>query len=241
MTRAPRQIVARGAVLAVLSLAPAIPAGASEFGDVEKGAELWKKCRPCHQIGEDARNRIGPNLNFIFGRKAAEVEEFKYSKAMGQAREEGLVWTLETLDAFIEEPKSVVPGTKMRFLGLSDANERADVLAWLRENSDNPRDIPEAAPTAVGTDHNVAPEILAIVGDPEYGEYLSSECLTCHRADGEMEGIPSVTGWPAEDFVIAMHAYKDKARDHPVMQMMAGRLSNEEIAAIAAYFAELGG
>ena len=233
---APRIIAALAATL----FAPVLSAGASEFGDVERGSELWKKCRPCHQIGETAKNKIGPNLNFIFGRQAAAIEEFRYSKAMESAAEDGLVWTLETLDAFIEEPKSVVPKTKMRFLGLKDPQSRADVLAWLRENSDNPSDIPEAAPTAVGTDHSVDPAILAIVGDPEYGEYLSSECLTCHRADGEMEGIPAVTGWPEADFVIAMHAYKDKVREHPVMQMMAGRLSNDEIAALAAYFKALG-
>jgi cytochrome c len=82
--------------------------------------------------------------------------------------------------------------------------------------------------------------VLAIVGDPAYGEYLSSECSTCHQRNGSDQGIPSVTGWPTEDFVVAMHAYKEKIRPHPVMQMMAGRLSDEEIAALAAYFADLG-
>lgn len=236
MTRPPRIAAALAATL----LAPVLPAGASEFGDVERGAALWTKCRPCHEIGEAARSRVGPNLNFVFGRKAGEVAGFRYSKGMKAAREAGLVWTLETLDAFITHPDAVVAGTRMRFPGLDDPDERADVLAWLRANSDSPGNIPEAEPTAVGTDHSVDPEILAIVGDPEYGEYLSSECLTCHRADGEMDGIPSVTGWPEEDFVVAMHAYKDKARDHPVMQMMAGRLNNDEIAALAAFFADLG-
>ena len=89
------------------------------------------------------------------------------------------------------------------------------------------------------TDHAVDPAILAIKGDPDYGAYLSSECTTCHQADGSDQGIPSVTGWPEEDFVVAMHAYKDRLRPHPVMQMMAGRLSNDEIAALAAYFATL--
>ena len=81
--------------------------------------------------------------------------------------------------------------------------------------------------------------MLAIVGDAEYGEYLSSECLTCHQSSGSNDGIPGITAWPTEDFVIAMHAYKQKIRSHPVMQMMAGRLSDEEIAALAAYFSDL--
>lgn len=82
-------------------------------------------------------------------------------------------------------------------------------------------------------------EVLAIVGDRDYGEYLSSDCKTCHQIDGSYDGIPSITHWYEEDFVIAMHAYKQKLRPHPVMQMMAGRLSDEEIAALAAYFASI--
>ena len=62
---------------------------------------------------------------------------------------------------------------------------------------------------------------------------------TCHQADGADEGIPSITNWPAEDFVVAMHAYKRQYRPHPVMQMMASRLSDEEIASLAAYFRKL--
>ena len=90
--------------------------------------------------------------------------------------------------------------------------------------------------SAQAEDFEVAPEILALEGDPEYGEYLSGDCKTCHREDGDYEGIPAIIGWESEDFVTAMHAYKTNNREHPVMQMMAGRLSNEEIAALAAYF-----
>ena len=86
----------------------------------------------------------------------------------------------------------------------------------------------------------VAPNILAIEGDREYGEYLGSECTTCHQASGDANGIPSIIGWDTEDFVIAMHAYKQKHRENPVMQMITGRLANDEIAALAAYFKSLG-
>ena len=75
--------------------------------------------------------------------------------------------------------------------------------------------------------------------DPEYGEYLSGECTSCHQASGSDAGIPSIIHWPEDDFVLAMHAYKRKQRAHPVMQMIAGRLGDEEIAALAAYFANL--
>jgi cytochrome c len=79
----------------------------------------------------------------------------------------------------------------------------------------------------------------AETGDPEYGAYLSGECTTCHRADGADEGIPPIVGWSEETFAAAMQAYKSKSRLHPVMNMVAGRLNDEEIAALAAYFATL--
>jgi cytochrome c len=225
-----------------LTLAAFFAAGvawANEFGDPEKGADVFKKCKSCHQIGEGAKNRVGPQLNGVFGRVAGSVDGVKYSKSMLRAGDDGLVWTEETLDAYIENPKALISKTRMSFRGISDAEQRSDLLAYLRVYSDNPSNIPEAETTATGTDHDIDPAILAIVGDPEYGEYLASECMTCHQVSGDDDGIPGINGWPTEDFVVAMHAYKQKLRPHPVMQMMAGRLSDEEIAAIAAYFKDL--
>lgn len=226
----------------LITLAAMLAAGAAlskDLGDVEKGADVFKQCKACHQIGKGAENRIGPHLNGIFGRAAGSVEGGKYSKSMLRMGDDGLIWTYDTLDAYIENPKALVSKTRMNFRGVKDAEERANLLAFLRVYSDNPADIPEAEPTAKGTDHDLDPAILAIQGDPEYGEYLASECTTCHQSDGDNDGIPGVTGWPTEDFVVAMHAYKRKLRPHPVMQMMAGRLSDEEIAALAAYFRDL--
>ena len=158
-----------------------------------------------------------------------------------------VVWAVAMLIAVVpigpssspENPKAMASGTRMSFKGLESADDRLNVIAYLRTFSDNPADIPEADPTATATDHNLDPAILALEGDPEYGEYLSSECTTCHQAGGDDDGIPSIVLWPEEDFVIAMHAYKNKDRPNPVMQMMAGRLNSEEIAALAAYFATL--
>jgi len=175
----------------------------------------------------------------VFGRKAGTIDGYRYSEGLARAGADGLVWTAETLDAYLENPKSLVSRTRMNFRGMKSAEERSHVIAYLRGFSDNPRDIPEAEPTSTATDHAVDPAILAIAGDPDYGEYLSSECITCHQASGADKGIPSITGWPRDVFVIAMHAYKDKVRPHPVMQMMAGRLSDEEIAGLAAYFESL--
>jgi len=210
-----------------------------EIGDAERGADHWRLCKGCHQVGEGAKNRIGPQLNAIYGRQAASVEGFAYSKSMQRAGRDGLTWTLETLDAYLENPKALVSGTRMSFRGLKDAQARADLLAYMRGFSANPANIPEAEPTALPDYDHVSPEILKIVGDAEFGEYLSSECTTCHQTDGSDKGIPSIVLWPEEDFVAAMHAYKQKLRPHPVMQMMASRLNNEEIAALAAYFGAL--
>ncbi len=226
-------------VAIVLAIA-ALPLWAEALGDDSRGEMLFQRhCSACHQIGPEAVDRIGPRLTGIFGRRAGAIDGFAYSKSMTRMGSDGLTWTLETLDPYIENPKALVSGTRMNFRGLAGGADRADLLAYLRAYSDRPRDIPEAEPTARKTDHDLDPAILGIEGDPEYGEYLSSECTTCHQRDGSDRGIPSITHWPAEDFVLAMHAYKRKLRPHPVMQMMAGRLSNDEIAALAAYFATL--
>lgn len=225
------------AVLAATCVAGA--AQADPIGDAEKGKIAFDVCKGCHQVGPGAKDRIGPHLNGIFGREAAVHEGFSYSKAMKRAGVDGLVWNARTLDVYITNPRSLVSKTRMSFRGMKDAQSRADLMAYLRSFSDDPSNIPEAEPTATPTDHDLDPAILALKGDPEYGEYLATECLTCHQADGSAEGIPSITLWPEDDFVVAMHAYKNKLRPHPVMQMMAGRLSNEEIASLAAYFNDL--
>lgn len=226
----------------IIALAATFAAGASHaelVGDAEAGKEMFDVCSGCHEIGKGAQDSIGPHLNGIFGREAAAHEGFAYSKSMQRAGVDGLTWTFETLDAYIANPLALVSKTRMSFPGLDDPQERADLMAYLRIYSDNPSNIPEAEPTARGTDHDVDPAILALKGDPEYGEYLATECLTCHQSDGSAQGIPSITRWPEENFVVAMHAYKNQLRPHPVMQMMAGRLSNEEIASLAAYFKDL--
>lgn len=212
---------------------------ADGLGDASVGEKVFGKCSGCHEIGAGAEDRIGPHLNGIFGRQAAAHSDYRYSNSMQRAGVDGLIWTAETLDAYIENPRALVSKTRMSFRGIKDPVDRANLLAYLRDFSDSPANLPEAEPTARATDHDLDPAILALVGDPEYGEYLASECLTCHKSDGSAEGIPSITLWPTEDFVIAMHAYKRKLRPHPVMQMMAGRLNDEEIAALAAYFKDL--
>ncbi|MCH9807853.1 MAG: c-type cytochrome [Alphaproteobacteria bacterium] len=214
------------------------PAAENEHAQlVRRGAEVYQRCSACHRLGANAQNRIGPQLNDLLGRKAGSIEGARYSPAMKQAGADGLVWSAETIDAFVADPKGYLKGTTMGLRGVEDAGDRKALVAYLSSFSTGPSNIPETTvPAPPPVDAGVPSEILALKGDPEYGEYLSGECVTCHQPSGADKGIPSIIGWPHEDFVIAMHAYKNKKRPHPVMRMIAGRLSPEEIAALAAYF-----
>lgn len=222
-------------------LAPSASLGqAVAIGDAEAGAEVYRReCASCHQVGEGATHRIGPQLNHIFDRGAASHDDFRYSGALERQGRDGLTWDLRRLHAYIENPRALVSGTRMSYRGLKDEERRSDLIAYLRVFSDQPQNIPEAAPTAIRPEVELSPEVLAIVGDVEYGEYLSQECTTCHQRSGSNEGIPGIVGWPEEGFVVAMHAYKEKLRPHAVMQSVSARLGEEEIASLAAYFAAL--
>lgn len=82
----------------------------------------------------------------------------------------------------------------------------------------------------------LASRTAAAAGDRALGEYLSSECVTCHQISGRYQGIPPIVGWPEPSFIEIMNEYRDKRRSNPVMQTIAGKLSTEELAALAAYF-----
>lgn len=205
-------------------------------GNVERGAQVFQVCQSCHAIGPGANHRVGPHLNEVFGRVAGSLSDYSYSEGLRASGVNGLRWDAEHLDAYLENPIALVTGTSMRFAGITSETDREDVIAFLRAYSASPRDIPESLPTALARDPDVDPQILAIKGDPEYGEYLASECVTCHQSDGADRGIPSIVGWPTKQFVIVMHAYKSAARPNPVMQLIAANLADEDIAALAAYF-----
>lgn len=222
----------------VLVLAAAIAALAgphpAESGDGDAGRQVFDQCKACHEVGAGARHGIGPHLNGLFGRVAASHPDFIYSGSFLRLRDDGHVWSAGTLDALIREPAAVAPDSRMTFDGIADAQARADLIAFLQSIGDGTG---VALLSGSAEDHGIDPAVLAIEGDPEYGAWLSGECTTCHRADGGDKGIPSILRWPVDRFVIAMHDYRNKRREHPVMQMIAARLGDEEIAALAAYFA----
>jgi cytochrome c len=122
-------------VVSVLVLT-AIPGSATaQEGNAEDGAEVFKKCRACHEVGPTAKNRVGPELNGIIGRKAGTAEGFVYSDANKAAGAKGLVWSQDELLKYLEQPLSFMPGTKMAFAGLKDEQDRKDVIAYLKKFS----------------------------------------------------------------------------------------------------------
>lgn len=206
---------------------------AEPVGDVEAGQKQFRRCASCHMVGPDAKDRVGPSLNNIVGAAVAGSADFRYSDAFRDVGEEGQIWDVASLDAFLTSPRDYIRGNRMSFSGLRDAQDRADIIAYLQSFADG-----ETA-GEIEAGFMVAPEILAIQGDVEYGEYLGSECKTCHQTSGTNDGIPNIIGLSTDDFATAMHAYREKFRDNPVMQLVANRLDDEEIAALAAYFKDL--
>jgi cytochrome c len=105
----------------------AMAAGSAAAADVEAGKTAFKKCALCHTT-EAGKNKIGPSLFGIVGRKSATLENFNYSEAMKKFDH---TWDEEALDTYLADPRATVPGTKMIFPGIKDKTERDDVIAYL--------------------------------------------------------------------------------------------------------------
>lgn len=99
-------------------------------GDPAAGQQVYRQCMACHVVNQE-QNRVGPHQVGIIGRPVAIVESFRYSPAMTAFGEEGNVWDAETLSAYLENPRAYIQGTRMAYAGLRDAQQRADVIAYL--------------------------------------------------------------------------------------------------------------
>jgi cytochrome c len=117
-----------------------------QTASAEKGASQFKKCAACHTIEKGGANKTGPNLYGIVGASHAHIDGFAYSDANLALK--GKPWTWQELNGFLTSPKKHMPGTKMAFAGLSKGEDRADLLVFLNQNSDNPLPLP-AAPAPV--------------------------------------------------------------------------------------------
>ena len=100
-------------------------------GDAVKGKKAFKKCLACHAVGEKAKNKVGPQLNDLFGRVPGSLEGYKYSKAM-IAYGDGKEWDDELLAAYLAAPKKVIKGTKMSYAGLKKEADIANILEYLK-------------------------------------------------------------------------------------------------------------
>nr|ADI19600.1 cytochrome c2 [uncultured SAR11 cluster bacterium HF0770_37D02] len=99
------------------------------------GAKVFKKCLACHSVAKEGPNKIGPNIFGVLNRRAGSVSNYKYSKAMLTY---GKVWSFEEMNGFLTKPKDWLKGTKMSFVGLKNAKDRAAVILYMNENTDNP-------------------------------------------------------------------------------------------------------
>jgi cytochrome c len=123
----PGELMRPSVVVAVLCITPMTPALAQ---DAAAGEKVYVPCKACHQIGETAKNGIGPVLNGVIGRKAGTVEGYNYSPAN---KNSGLTWDEATFRDYIKDPKAKVPGTKMVFAGVKDDQKITDLIAFLKQ------------------------------------------------------------------------------------------------------------
>ena len=109
------------------------------MGDASSGEKIFKKCAACHSIAKGGKNKIGPALYNVVGREIGKVADYKYSKALAAYGKE---WSFEELNGFLIKPAKWIKGTKMAYAGLRKEKDRASVIKYLNQNSDNPLLLP---------------------------------------------------------------------------------------------------
>ena len=109
------------------------------LGDVAHGEKVFKKCSACHVIEKGGANKIGPALYGVLGRKVAAIDDYKYSQALTEYEKD---WTFEEMNGYLKKPQAWIKGTKMSFAGLRKEKDRASVILFLNQYSDNPIPLP---------------------------------------------------------------------------------------------------
>ena len=133
------QVVAAAASTSSAEVAKVDIAALMALGDVVNGEKIFKKCAACHSINKGGKNNIGPALYNVVGRKVGKVSDYKYSKALTAYDKE---WTFEELNGFLIKPTKWIRGTKMAYAGLRKEKDRASVIKYLNQNSENPVPLP---------------------------------------------------------------------------------------------------
>ena len=116
-------------ILAAVFAALALSAGNASAADAAKGKKVYNKCKACHAL-KAGKNKVGPTLHGLFGRKAATVPGFKYSKAM---KTSGVTWDEESLRAYLKKPRKFIKGTRMAFAGIKKKKQMDNLVAYLKE------------------------------------------------------------------------------------------------------------
>jgi len=109
------------------------------MGDIGHGEKVFKKCAACHSIKQDGGNKIGPKLWGVMFRPVASITDYKYSKALSEYKKE---WSWEEMNGFLIKPSKWIKGNKMGFAGLKKEKDRASVILYLNQNSDEPKELP---------------------------------------------------------------------------------------------------
>ena len=116
-------------ILAAVFAALALSAGNASAADAAKGKKVYNKCKACHAL-KAGKNKVGPTLHGLFGRKAATVPNFKYSKAM---KASGVTWDEKSLRAYLKKPRKFIKGTRMAFAGIKKKKQMDNLVAYLKE------------------------------------------------------------------------------------------------------------
>lgn len=185
-------------------------AAAMASADAAAGEAVFKKCQSCHTVEQGGPNKVGPNLYNIVGGPVAAHEGFSYSSAL-QEYGQGKTWTYEELNGFLWKPKTYVRGTAMGFVGLKDVEDRADVLAYLRNFADNPPPLPEPEAASAQSEAETAPTAEGEAASEETTEEItpaeddnplteSDDAATGEEdANGEESGAAEESAAPAEN------------------------------------------
>jgi len=162
-----------------------------ESASPETGENLYRQCLACHTIDDGGANRVGPNLFGVVGRSIASVDGFRYSSGMQELEE---TWTPERLDAFLENPRDYVPGTRMSFRGLNEPADRAAVIAYLNSQSDAPQEFSsgeaETIEDSAATEEDFGQMFMADGVDVTY-----YTCTACHSEMIVVQQGKTRDGW----------------------------------------------